>query len=274
MGRMHISTFSMQILLFVSVFAVILASDDHRMEVEDEHPFTYVGESEKGPEKWGQLNPQWQTCDNGNRQSPINLVHEKSSPSPSLEKLKKTYKPAHAVIKNRGHDIMVAWRGDAGGVVINGTEYKLVQCHWHTPSEHRVNGRSLNMEFHMVHNNSQGHIAVVGILYTLGRPDTFLEKFLEHITSSVGEEGIDLGIVSPRDIKFGSRKYFRYIGSLTVPPCTEGVIWTIINKVRTVSREQIRALRNAVHDGFGENARPPQPWGGRNIYLYGPARTK
>ncbi|KAI3446496.1 hypothetical protein Pfo_003161 [Paulownia fortunei] len=237
--------------------------------VNNEHPFSYLGETKKGPENWGNLNTNWQTCETGKFQSPIDLLDDKVEVLSRLGELKRTYKPAPAVIRNRGHDIMVAWTGDAGGVIINGTEYKLVQCHWHTPSEHTVEGRSLKMELHMVHNNSQGQIAVVGILYELGRPDTFLEKFLPNLKSD-SEEGIDLGVVNPWDIKFGSRKYFRYVGSLTVPPCTEGVLWTVLKKVRTASREQITALRDAVHDDFEDNARPTQNWDGRIVYKYRP----
>ncbi|KAL6540533.1 hypothetical protein OROMI_024416 [Orobanche minor] len=126
-----------------------------------------------------------------------------------------------------------------------------------------------NMELHIVHNTSQGQIAVVSILYVLGRPDTFLQKILPHL-KSVSEVGKDLGIVNPWDIKFGSQKYYRYVGSLTVPPCTEGVLWTVLKRVRTVSKEQLRALRDAVHDGFEDNARPTQPWDGRSVYMYNP----
>ncbi|GMN55415.1 hypothetical protein TIFTF001_024536 [Ficus carica] len=94
-------------------------------------------------------------------------------------------------------------------------------------------------------------------------------QLFEHI-KSIGHEERDLGIVNPGDIKFGSRKYYRYIGSLTVPPCTEGVIWTVVKKVRTVSREQVHALRQAVHDGFEANARPTQQLDGRAVWLYSP----
>ncbi|GFP81478.1 alpha carbonic anhydrase 4, partial [Phtheirospermum japonicum] len=236
----------------------------------DEHPFTYEGEdNERGPQQWGQLNPDWQVCETGNLQSPIDLLDAKVELCSGLGNLKRAYKPAPAVIRNRGHDIMVQWTGDAGGLIINGTEYKLVQCHWHTPSEHQLHGRRFNMELHMVHNASDGTIAVVAIMYVLGRPDTFLQRVLPHLESH-NEGGGGGGVVNPWEIKFGSRKYYRYMGSLTVPPCTEGVIWTVLKKVRTASREQLRALRDAVHDGFENNARPTQQWDGRSVYMYHP----
>ncbi|KAF4373666.1 hypothetical protein F8388_025360 [Cannabis sativa] len=113
--------------------------------------------------------------------------------------------------------------------------------------------------------------AVVAITYKYGQPDPFLTKLFEHIKSvDTDLEEKDLGIINPEIIKFGSKEYYRYIGSLTIPPCTEGVIWTIFRKVRTVSREQVCALRNAVHDGFEVNARPTQQLNGRPVWMYTP----
>ncbi|XP_027066722.1 alpha carbonic anhydrase 4 [Coffea arabica] len=258
-------------LLFLSSHLLLVTcknADDS--EVEDESPFTYEEGTGKGPKNWGHIDPQWQVCDNGKLQSPIDLLDERVQIFPGLGKLKRGYKPAAAVLKNRGHDISVEWRGDAGKIVANGTDYKVLQCHWHSPSEHTLNGTRHNLELHIVHRSSSGGIAVVGILYEIGRPDSFLAKLLHHIKRADEGDVIDLGVVSPGDIKFGSRKYYRYIGSLTVPPCTEGVLWTIVKKVRTVSREQIRAIRDVVHDGFEANARPLQQENGRPVYLYRP----
>nr|KYP52001.1 hypothetical protein KK1_026078 [Cajanus cajan] len=157
---------------------------------------------------------------------------------------------------------MLHWTGYAGQLNINGTYYKLLQCHWHSPSEHTLNGSKFDLELHAVHQNSKGEIAVIGIWYKIGLPDPLLSK------------EIDLGVINPGDIKFGSRKYYRYIGSLTTPPCTEGVIWTIVKKVRTVSREQLRALKEAVHRGYEKNARPTQELDGRQIWLYTPKENE
>uniref|UniRef100_A0A2N9F834 carbonic anhydrase n=1 Tax=Fagus sylvatica TaxID=28930 RepID=A0A2N9F834_FAGSY len=235
----------------------------------DEIPFTYTEGTGKGPKKWGKIDPHWKACSNGKLQSPIDLLDRRVQVLPSLGKLKRDYQPAPAVVKNRGHDITVMWKGDAGKLNINGTDYKLIQCHWHSPSEHTFNGSRYDLELHIVHLTSSGKIAVVGIVYKYGRPDPFLSKLFHHI-KSVGNEERDLGVFNPGFIKFGSRKYYRYIGSLTVPPCTEGVIWTIAKKVRTVSREQVRALRDAVHDGFESNARPTQKSSEIGVQFYTP----
>ncbi|OMO54356.1 Alpha carbonic anhydrase [Corchorus olitorius] len=237
---------------------------------ENESPFTYT-EGHKGPKEWGHINPHWHVCDNGKFQSPIDLLSERVHVIHNLGKLKKDYKPAPAVLQNRGHDVMVKWKGDAGKIIINGTSYKLIQCHWHSPSEHTFNGTRYDLELHMVHQSSHKKLAVIAIVYKYGRRDPFLSQLFHDIKrSGNGIKEKNLGIVNPGDIKFGSRKYYRYIGSLTVPPCTEGVVWTILKKVRTVSRDQARALRDAVHDGFEANARPTQRLDERPVLMFTP----
>ncbi|WCJ33420.1 alpha carbonic anhydrase 4 [Euphorbia peplus] len=257
-------------LFFILCCSLILTSAaPPESEVEDETQFSYVEGSGKGPKRWGKINPHWQVCDNGDMQSPVDLLDKRVQNVAILGKLHRDYKPAPASLKNRGHDVEVIWKGDAGKIYINGTAYQLKQCHWHSPSEHTFNNSRYQMELHMVHNSSKGDIAVVGIVYKYGRPDPFLSKLLHHVKEATKEER-DLGVVNPGDIKFGSRKYYRYIGSLTIPPCTQGVIWTIVNKVRTVSREQVHALRNVVHDGYEANARPTQALESRTVYMYHP----
>ncbi|XP_073111244.1 alpha carbonic anhydrase 7-like [Elaeis guineensis] len=167
---------------------------------------------------------------------------------------------------------MLEWVEGGGWIRINGTEYQLKQCHWHSPSEHTIDGKRFDLEIHMVHESSDEKIAVVGIIYKTGRPDTFLSELMEHIkeVADTEEKETNVGIVDPRHVKIGSRKYYRYMGSLTTPPCTQGVVWTITKKVRTVSREQVRLLREAVHDSAENNARPIQPINQREIQFYTP----
>lgn len=248
-------------------------------EVEDESEFDYIKESKKGPSRWGELKKEWASCKNGKLQSPIDLSSHRVRIVTNLGKLKKYYKPQNATIKNRGHDIEVKWEGDAGSININGTEFFLHQCHWHSPSEHTINGRRYDMELHMVHEspkiNGKSKIAVIGLLYKIGRPDPVLTKLSKYIKSMIDNEAErSIGVIDPSDIKFGSKKYYRYRGSLTVPPCTEGVIWTINKKIRRVSRDQMELLREAVHDHAEKNARPVQFLNRREIQLYGPKRKE
>ncbi|URE05289.1 bifunctional monodehydroascorbate reductase and carbonic [Musa troglodytarum] len=248
--------------------SVLVASQ----EVEDEKEFSYEKGSEAGPEHWGEIHRDWAACGKGHMQSPIDLTHKRVQILPHLGRLRRSYHPAKAILKNRGHDIMLKWEEEAGGLWINGTEYALKQLHWHSPSEHTIDGRRYSLEMHMVHESTDNKIAVVGILYTIGRHDPFLaklERYIEKIADkNEAEEAV--GMVDPRHIKRGSRKYYRYMGSLTTPPCTEGVVWTIVKKVRTVTREQVALLREAVHDDSEMNARPTQKINDRMIGLYRP----
>ncbi|MBA0622857.1 hypothetical protein Godav_008360 [Gossypium davidsonii] len=164
------------------------------------------------------------------------------------------------------------WEDEAGAIEIKGTEYVLHQCHWHSPSEHTINGRRYDLELHMVHESADGKVAVIGIMYKIGRQDSFLSLLMDHLEAitDITDRERAVGVIDPRNIKFGSRKYYRYIGSLTIPPCTENVVWSIVRKVRTVTREQVRFLRVAVHDEWDSNARPLQSINKRSIQLFRP----
>ncbi|KAM1149604.1 hypothetical protein ACFX15_029631 [Malus domestica] len=242
-------------------------------EVEDEREFDYLREGGKGPKHWGEIKEEWAACNNGSMQSPIDLSNHRVTLFPNLGKLKTNYRPRNATIKNRGHDISVEWVGDAGTIKINGTEYPLKQCHWHAPAEHSINGRIYDMELHLVHlspdPNVANKIAVTAVLYKFGRADSFLSTLMKDVESMIDQkEERSMGIIDPREIKIRGESYYRYMGSLTVPPCTEGVIWTINKKIHTVSRDQVNLFRLAVHDYAEANARPVQPHNLRDIKVY------
>ncbi|KAL8041389.1 hypothetical protein ABFX02_10G162366 [Erythranthe guttata] len=268
------STLKNNSLIILTLFNCLISSSfffvvNAEFEAEDK-TYSYVVGADNGPENWGNLNfPNWTLCGNGINQSPINIIDNKVVVWPLLGDLITNYKAASAVIKNRGHVIEVEWRGDAGGVTINGTAYKLEQCHWHIPSEHTINGVRFDMEMHIVHISSKGDIAVVSILYKLGSPDSFLARLLPHLENA-NREGTDVGVLDPLDIKFEGGEYYRYTGSLTTPPCSETATWTIIKTARTVSLQQITALRDAVDNGYTGNARPIQPVHERTVYLFRP----
>ncbi|CAK8576206.1 unnamed protein product [Lathyrus sativus] len=264
------------VLIFSFIMALVLLSSCPAMsqEVEDEREFNYDEESDKGPQNWGNIKPEWFMCKNGTKQSPIDLLNQRVQIVSNLGTLQINYKPSYATLKNRGHDIMLELNSNSSYLQINETQYILKQFHWHSPSEHTINGKRFDLELHLVHQTPSGKIAVIGLLYKIGIPDLFLallKKDLEAISESSGAER-EIGIVVPNLITFDRRQYYRYIGSLTTPPCSQNVTWTIITEVKSVSKEQIELLRVAVHDESNSNARPLQPINGRLVQLnkFGP----
>ncbi|XP_060174240.1 bifunctional monodehydroascorbate reductase and carbonic anhydrase nectarin-3-like [Lycium barbarum] len=249
---------------FLFLSSVFLARSG---EIDDESEFSYDENAKNGPANWGNIHPEWSTCNTGKLQSAIDLLNEKVQVVSNLGILQKYYKPSRATLLNRGHDMMLRW-DDGGYLRINGTQYQLKQIHWHTPSEHTIDGKRFDMEAHLVHESNDGKIVVVGIVYEIGLlPDFFLsiiEKDLKALVDRKGTER-DIGIISPNLMIIDGRKYYRYVGSLTTPPCTEGVVWTIDEKVKTVTKRQIKLLRDAVHDEYETNARPVQPVNERSI---------
>ncbi|WCJ41001.1 alpha carbonic anhydrase 7 [Euphorbia peplus] len=262
----------MQLLFFTFFNSLLLPYSIANLatqEVEHEKEFDY-----QHPTGWGKIHPEWIACDTGTMQSPIDLSDDKVKVISQLEPgaLKRNYKPANAILKNRGHDMMLQWDiSGAGTIEINGTEYVLKQCHWHAPTEHSIQGKRYALELHMVHESQDGKYAVIGIMYQLGRPDPFLSCLGNKLKEVAGitKEEIEVGTINPEEIQIDTGKFYRYIGSLTVPPCTESVTWTILRQLKTVSEEQVKLLRVAVHDKSDTNARPIQGLNGRDVHLYG-----
>ncbi|GMN24857.1 hypothetical protein TIFTF001_000726 [Ficus carica] len=244
-------------ILFCSffIFLVLHFCPVSSQEVEDERAFDYEAWSTRGPARWGRIRPEWHMCNNGTMQSPIDLLDQRVQIISTLQRLRRFYKPANATLLNRGHDMMIKWTsGEAGYIDINGTQYLLQQCHWHSPSEHTVNGRRLDLELHMVHQSRTGQIVVIGIAYRIGiRPDLFLTSMETHLQdianmSYASQPQKVVGLVDPRRLSIRSPRYYRYIGSLTVPPCIQNVVWIVLQQMRPVAREQVRLLRMAVRD--------------------------
>ncbi|KAJ0243946.1 Alpha carbonic anhydrase 3 [Hirschfeldia incana] len=255
------------VILFVTFLAL---SSSSRAAEETETAFHYKIGEQADPSKWSMTKKEWEICGTGKRQSPIDLSPKIAQLVHNSTKLIQTYyKPVDAKLKNRGYDMMVSWDEDAGKIVINNTDYQLVQSHWHAPSEHFLNGERYAMELHMVHKSEEGHLAVIGVLFREGEPNAFVSRIMDKINSiaNIQDGEATIGELHPKDFGWDLTKFYEYSGSLTTPPCTEDVIWTIINKVGTVSREQIKALVDARRGGFEENARPAQPLNERVVYL-------
>ncbi|KAK8575649.1 hypothetical protein V6N13_033104 [Hibiscus sabdariffa] len=223
----------------------------------------------RGPSRWGMLKPEWGNCSAGREQSPIDIGTVQVSSQ--LGDLQRNYSSAQAVLRNRTTDVAVVFIGDAGSITINGIVYKAVNCHWHSPSEHTFNGTRYPLEIHIVHLSDRNETAVVGILYRYGLPDPFITSIFPAI-SILRREDIPLGTINPESIGIPGLSYYRYNGSLTTPPCSENVTWTVFKEIKTVTPLGVEALRNVLPPQNRNNSRPTQPLNGRTV-LFHPRRS-
>lgn len=201
--------------------------------------WTYEGES--GPEHWGELSPEFSLCDTGRNQSPVDLVADIDVDLPGLVF---EYHGTPLRETNNGHTIQLDIRpGSFLTISEGGFRAELKQVHFHSPSEHTVNGKHMDMEIHLVHTDEIGDLTVVGIMIEAGEENPLLNKIWAFMPDHAGESReapisvFEAGVLQP------TREYFRYNGSLTTPPCSEGVRWIVLQEHLTASAEQIASFK-------------------------------
>lgn len=210
-----------------------------------------------GPEHWGTLEPEFAACASGKSQSPIDITHATPSDLPNIVF---NYAPSAVNIVNNGHTIQVNY--DAGSSIeIDGVRYDLVQFHFHAPSEHTINGKRYPAELHLVHKSASGDLAVVGVMMDKGAENLALAPVWSHLPAKEGPEEHFTAAVDATSLLPDVRTTFRYSGSLTTPPCSEGVKWNVMTAAIQLSDTQLRAFTKII-DG---NDRPLQPLGGRTL---------
>ncbi|XP_015952438.1 alpha carbonic anhydrase 7-like [Arachis duranensis] len=265
--------FSSKFFICILFAALLLLYSPARSQelFEDEDEYNYDENSDRGPSHWGNIKPEWRTCKTGRMQSPIDL-NKKRLQLAKLGPLNLNYNPSNATLKKNIYEIELLFLDPTSSLTINGTRYILQNLHWHIPSEHTINGRRLDLEVHLVHVHqtpTTNLTAVIGILFKIGsRTDPLLlEEDLKALSGlSVGANR-SVGVFDPSVINIERDLYYRYMGSLTTPPCTENVTWTILKQVRKVRGDQIKLLQNAVADDSNGNARPIQPTNNRKVQL-------
>jgi len=203
-----------------------------------------------GPENWGKLSSGHPICGTGSRQSPINVA---SAVTATMAGIEVSYKPTPLAIVNNGHTIQVNYKPGSHMRVGNRT-YRLLQFHFHAPSEHTVNGAAFDAEVHFVHKSDDGKLAVLGILIRVGAENRFLKPIWERMPTSKGFQNDHSVTVDPNTFIPAKRAYRRYFGSLTTPPCSEGVNWFLLKTPIEMSRAQLERFRQIV----GVNNRPAQ----------------
>lgn len=221
----------------------------------------------EGPAKWASLAPQFATCAAGQHQSPVDLRGAREA---SAEDLRTNYKPAqlrvvhHAHMSdvvNTGHSVQV--NGDGGDTITIGDErYVLLQYHFHSPGEHTVNGRTFPAELHLVHKAADGRLAVIGVLLEEGAENRAFDTIFAHLPKTKGEEVHLASVTVDADSLLPTaRRSWRYDGSLTTPPCSEGVTWIVMQKPMPISAAQLDQLRSVLKP----NNRPVQALHDRRI---------
>jgi carbonic anhydrase len=223
-------------------------------------PVHWGYEGEVGPEHWGDLSPDFAACAQGKEQSPVDIPATAPVNPPGLSF---NYQPSPLSIVNNGHAIQV--NADPGSdLAVGGATYFLTQFHLHSLSEHALNGEHTPMELHLVHKDASGHLAVIGVMIVEGAENPAYEPVLAHMPVAEGEPQVISGTtVNAGDLLPADRRYYRYNGSLTTPPCTEGVTWFIMAAPVELSTGQIAAFQSR----YGDNYRPVQPLNTRTFLL-------
>lgn len=206
---------------------------------------------------WAKVSREAAACAVGGRQSPINLYGDAESNLPELDF---AYAGVEGDFFNNGHTLQVAVPQGLA-FTAGGKAYSLAQAHFHSPSEHVVDGERFGLELHFVHKTAEGKLAVVGVLFREGAENPALRALFAKMPPKVGEASAVKVYFDPSAFMPADRAYFRYAGSLTTPPCSEGVEWRVIRAPLTASKVQIEAFREIV----GENARDLQPLNGREV---------
>ena len=211
-----------------------------------------------GPKHWGDIKPKkYCMCKRGVNQSPIDLNRFVEA---NLPKLKIYYAGIAYDVVNNGHTIKVTTQGK-NEVVVDGITFRLQQFHFHTPSENKIASKQYPMEAHFVHKSDKGEYLVIALMFEEGRENKALQKMLNDLSQKIGEKKKLHEMFNPGELFPKKLDYYRYEGSFTTPPCTEGVRWIVLKIPVEASKEQIEKM----HKIMGNNNRPVQPLKARVI---------
>lgn len=249
--------------------------------MSEENRWGYAGDT--GPENWGSLSDKYSECSEGREQSPIDIDTDAVDSSGGASRLSFSYRDEAVRTINTGLFVKVKYEEDKSSPVNNSSpadksspaakssiaiderEYRLIEIHPHTPGEHTVDSQGFPMEMHLVHRGAQSQLAVVGILFRLGEANPAVQQFIDAVPIHPGEDYFPSEHFSAMDMLPAESSYYGYRGSLTTPPCTEGVRWLVMSEIQEVSQEQVEQISELT--GGIENNRPVQPLGNRTVTL-------
>jgi carbonic anhydrase len=224
-------------------------------------PWSYDGAT--GYQHWGDLDPDYAACKTGKAQSPIDIRATERADLP-IVRFEYTSEPLKYLINN-GYTIRVNYHdAPAAGnfLVIGDKRYQLTQFHFHHPAEEYVHGKSYPMEVHLMHKASDGEQAGVTVFITPGAPNATVQQLWDHMPRTKGDEQEIPGVaIDPTNLVPRDPAYYMYTGSVTAPPCTEGVKWIVFKRPIELSAEQIKAFAEL----YPHDVRPLQPLNGRVV---------
>ena len=210
-----------------------------------------------GPQAWGGLKPEFSLCASGQRQSPIDI---RGGLSVDLDPVRFDYKSSRFAVVDNGHTVQVNL-APGNTIEVGGKRFELLQFHFHRPSEERVDGHQFEMSLHLVHKDDQGRLAVVALLFDKGAAQASLQRVWNNLPLEKNEEANARLPLELIDLLPADRRYYTYMGSLTTPPCSEGVQWIVMRQPVTASAEQIEIFSRI----YPMNSRPVQAGAGRRI---------
>jgi carbonic anhydrase len=214
----------------------------------------YTGKN--GPVNWGKLDPEYKACSSGREQSPIDIRGARLNKA--LPPIQFHYIAGSVTEENDGHTIVIHVN-PGSYIVTDGVRYELVQFHFHHPSETTVKGKYSDMEVHLVHKSADGKLAVIAVrlIEDQNRPNAVLATLWQSLPKTAGATEIVTEMVNPGGLLPAERGYWTYMGSLTTPPCTEGVRWFVFEQTLSLSRDQLSALfKRAPRTSMGDCSRP------------------
>jgi carbonic anhydrase len=248
--------------LVASVFLGMATLAAAQTAAHTDAPWDYEGK--RGTLTWGRLDPEYAACGHGHEQSPIDIRGARLNKA--LAPIEFHYMAGPVTLVNTGHTVQVT-PGPGSYIVAGGVRYDLVQFHFHHPGEEAVKGKIPDMDIHLVHKSADGKLAVVAIRLTediTTPPNAVLAALWPHLPATVGAQEKITDPVNPGGLLPADRGYWTYMGSLTAPPCTEGVRWFIFEQEMTLSRAQLKVFATL----YKVNSRPLQDAHGRKIEAY------
>ena len=220
--------------------------------------WSYQGST--GPLRWGKLDPAYQACSDGHEQSPIDIHGAKLNKA--LQPIEFHYRTGPVTLENNGHTI-VGHLNPGSYLVAGGVHYDLLEFDFRHPSEEPIKGKLADMSVQLLHKSTDGKLAVVAVrlLEDQNKPNALLATLWDHLPKTAGKTDRVTDMVNPGGLLPADRGYWTYLGSLTTPPCTEGVRWFVMEQQMTLSRDQLRAFAAL----YKVNTRQVQDAHGRRI---------